>query len=353
MAHPSLRVLLLADTHLGFDDPARPRVVRRRRGPDFFACYERALRPALRREVDLVVHGGDVFYRARVPPSLVRRAMEPLLRVAELGVPVLVVPGNHERSRIPFPLLARHPLLHVFDVPRTVRVDARGVRVALSGFPFARVVDGPAFAALLSRTRWREHDADVRLLCIHQSVEGARVGAHDFTFRRGPDVVPGAAIPHGFAAVLSGHIHRAQVLVTDLAGAPLAAPVLYPGSIERTSYAERFETKGYVTLRIAPGPDGGRLVERLFHPLPARPMHLLELDVDGVDALRLRRHIAARLAGIEPDAVVRVAADGVPRPDAAALLSAPALRTLAPETMTIEVAPPRERFERRRTRAAR
>ena len=28
-----LRILLLADTHLGFDEPRRPRVQRRRRGP--------------------------------------------------------------------------------------------------------------------------------------------------------------------------------------------------------------------------------------------------------------------------------------------------------------------------------
>lgn len=37
-----LRVLLLADTHLGYDMPVRPRVARLRRGPDFFANLELA-----------------------------------------------------------------------------------------------------------------------------------------------------------------------------------------------------------------------------------------------------------------------------------------------------------------------
>jgi hypothetical protein len=41
-----VKVLLLADTHLGFDQPQRPRVERRRRGPDFFANTRRALEPA-------------------------------------------------------------------------------------------------------------------------------------------------------------------------------------------------------------------------------------------------------------------------------------------------------------------
>ena len=89
MTQHSIRILLLADTHLGFDLPFRPRVERRRRGHDFFANTERALEPALRGEVDPVVHGGDLFYRTRVPPALVELALAPLLRVAQAGVIVL------------------------------------------------------------------------------------------------------------------------------------------------------------------------------------------------------------------------------------------------------------------------
>jgi hypothetical protein len=43
-----VRTLFLADTHLGFGLPARPRVERRRCGEDFFAAFELALAPALR-----------------------------------------------------------------------------------------------------------------------------------------------------------------------------------------------------------------------------------------------------------------------------------------------------------------
>src|SRR5262245_37569040 len=55
VAH-SIRILLLADSHLGFDLPTRERVRRRRRGHDFLANYATALEPALAGEVDLVVH---------------------------------------------------------------------------------------------------------------------------------------------------------------------------------------------------------------------------------------------------------------------------------------------------------
>jgi 3',5'-cyclic AMP phosphodiesterase CpdA len=76
------RILLIADTHLGIDLPLRPRVQRRRRGHDFFANLDRALQPALDGEVDAVVHGGDLYYRSRVPAGS-QHAPEILLIVAE------------------------------------------------------------------------------------------------------------------------------------------------------------------------------------------------------------------------------------------------------------------------------
>ncbi len=268
---PVIRLLLLADTHLGIDLPRRPRIVRRRRGHDFFANFERALQAARDHAVHAVVHGGDVFYRSRVPASLVQTGFAPLKRLADDGIPIYVVPGNHERSAIPFPLLAQHPRIHLFDRPRTFAAEWDGVRVALAGFPFERHGVRGAFRTLLDQTGWARAAADVRLLCVHQSVEGATVGVQHYTFRSGDDVVRAADVPAPFAAILAGHIHRHQVLTVDLRGRPLPTPVLYPGSIERTSFAEREEEKGYVLLEVTPGNEpGGALHRWTFHPLPAR-----------------------------------------------------------------------------------
>jgi DNA repair exonuclease SbcCD nuclease subunit len=270
----SIRILLLADSHLGFDLPIRPRVERRRRGNDFLANHRRALEPALRGEVELVVHGGDLFHKPRVPPSLVFQAFEPLLEVAEAGVPVFVVPGNHERARIPHDRFARHPNLHIFREPSTRRVRIGGADVALSGFPYQRRGVRELFPGLLRDTEWEGVDADLRLLSIHHCVEGATVGPSDYTFRNAPDVIRCRDLPGGFAAVLSGHIHRHQILRRDLRGRTLATPVYYPGSVERTAFAEAGEEKGFLILETQPGPDGGKVVREAFHRLPTRPMEV-------------------------------------------------------------------------------
>ena len=139
--------------------------------------------------------------------------------------------------------------------------------VSLSGFPNDRDTIRETFGDLLERSGWQSSSADVRLLVMHQTVEGSSVGPIGFTFRFAPDVIPGRAIPAGFAAVLSGHIHRHQVITRDLRGRALASPVFYAGSTARTSSAERDEAKGYLTMEIAPGSRGGRVAAWTFHEL--------------------------------------------------------------------------------------
>ena len=389
----ALRILLLADTHMGLDLPLRPRVERRRRGLDFLANMRLALEPALNHEADLVVHGGDLLDRGRVPAAVVEMALEPLLEVARAGVPVFLVPGNHERSRIPLHLWTAHPKLHIFHEPGTFVIRVRDCRVALAGFPFDRQAR-TTFSQRVAETHHSiafgdindETNADLRLLCVHQTVEGAQVGPGNYTFRSGADVVRGRDVSPGFAAVLSGHIHRRQVLTHDLGGRPMAAPVFYPGSVERTSFAERDEPKGYVWLefireredpprrtrrregqeearrgegeeampetvrtlggspRSSPcdlgglGGESGWTVRAEFRELPARPMLSLVLQTEGRSAAALAHELRNRLAALPPDAVVRIGLRGPPTPEAPCVLSAARLREWAPSSMNVSVA---------------
>ena len=145
------RILFVSDTHLDFDLPRKPRIARRRRRPDFFDNFNRALEPARRREVDLVIHGGDILYRSRVPAELVHRAFAPLKEIAALGIPVYVVPGNHERSRIPFGLLAQHENVFLFDRTQDLRACAQELS------PRARGVSLRAERGSKLPARGREH----------------------------------------------------------------------------------------------------------------------------------------------------------------------------------------------------
>ena len=329
----AIRILLLADTHLGLDFPIRPRVQRRRRGPDFFERFHQVLDHAKETRPDLVVHGGDLFFRSKLPPSIVDRVYTALLEFARHGIPLILVPGNHERSRLPDSLFLTHPGLHLFESPRTIRFDIRGTKVALSGFPCRRDGVRANFASLLKATGWTEGEADVRLLCLHQAVDGARVGPADFEFRGRADTVRHEEIPEAFLAVLAGHIHRAQVVRSGTQ----SPPVLYPGSTERTSFAEMREEKGFLELSLR-RTDGGAfgLEDPVFNRLPARPMIDLRLPRE-LRANALEAWLGEQVSTVDPDAILRIDAQSPTSPEVAARLTAEFLREQLPESMNFQL----------------
>lgn len=331
----NIRILLCADTHLGFDEPVRPRVEKRRRGPDFFANFQRILDSALDGRVDLVVHGGDLFFRSRVPAQLVDRVYKMLIDFAAKGVPILIVPGNHERSMLPSSLYLNHPNIHVFAEPETKLFEFSGTKVTFSGFPCERKEVRKRFASIVNETEWSTIDADVRFLCLHQAVEGAQVGPSNFTFRKANDVIQMIDLPPEFDAVLAGHIHRRQVLFRDRADGS-AMPVIYPGSIERTSFAEKDEPKGYFVLTVgAPTTIGRRRLDYQFVQLPARPMEDIVIE-NGIDRRGLRAFLQSRLADLDPNSIVRFkCADGVPA-EVRAALTGRFLREACPTTMNYQ-----------------
>jgi exonuclease SbcD len=288
------RVIFCSDTHLGFDHPIRPRSERVQRGPDFFANFQRVLDYAQRTAADLVVHGGDFFFRSRVPAVIVDRAYQMLLEFVACGIPIAIVPGNHERSELPPSLFLNHPLIRVFDRPRTHRFEFDGASLAVSGFPYLRRVRAH-FRTAVEESGSDCVPADHRILCVHHAVDGAVVGPAGFTFHGAADVIAADQLPERINCVLAGHIHRHQVLDHRV-------PVVYCGSIERTSFAERGETKGFCELIFR---RKATVPEVLFHELPTRPM----VDFDG----RGYGSPAALLAAFEvqaalwqPQALVRI-----------------------------------------------
>jgi exonuclease SbcD len=328
-----IRILFLADTHLGFDFPFKPRVQRRRRGPDFFRNFELALEPAHRGEVDLVVHGGDIFYRSKIPARLVDMAFEHLKGIADKGVPVYVVPGNHERSSIPYHVLAAHPNIFIFEQPTSFIRKINGTTISLAGFPFLRHGIRKKFCGILKRTGWQEAQADIQILCMHQSVDGATMGPTNFMFRGGNDVIDIHDIPSGFAAVLTGHMHRHQVLQKDLKGKPVVTPVLYAGAIERTSFAEKKEIKGYITVNI----EDNTRVHWQFQELPTRPMIPFEIDVTGTRGSTFTSWLDEKIKTIPEDSIVRIKICGKLNDEILPIIRAESLRSLAPETMNVDV----------------
>ncbi len=333
----SIKILFLADTHLGIDLPLKPRINRRRRGLDFFKNYELALKPALEKKVDLVIHGGDLYYRSKLPDLLINMAFEPLLKIADLGIPVILVPGNHERSKIRLTLFELHENIFIFTKPEIFKFKIRNCSIQIAGFPCIRKNVRDSFVYIIAQLKLNYTQANISLLCMHQAVEGAQVGPSNYTFRKNHDTIRAVDIPGGFAAILSGHIHRHQVLKFGPNSKPLNTKVFYPGSIERTAFAEKNESKGYIILDIETDGNGGHVKNWKFHELPSRPMIEFEIDNDKFQREEILKEIEKMAEHFKKDSILRIKFSNIDTKMKGSIPGINDIRRVIPETMNVQI----------------
>jgi len=326
-----IRFVFFSDTHLGFDYPIRPRIERRRRGDDFFDNFYYVLSYCIANKVDFVVHGGDLFFRSKLPQIVVDKTYNLVLKFAKHGIKLFIVPGNHERSRLPNSLLFAHPHIFIFDRPRTYVLKLDAATLAISGFPFQREDIRKQFPSLLLKTNYENNHAEIRLLTLHQIIEGATVGPSNYTFRNSSDVIKRQDIPGVFTAVLAGHIHRKQILNCNSQNKTI--PVIYAGSIERTSFAEKDEPKGFFELELCKSSENNWILnKKQFIELPTRPMNDLVID-QYMDAKILKEYLVSKIATVNPNSIVRLSLNDKILPS----LNFTFFREIFPDTMNYQV----------------
>lgn len=293
-----IRILHTADSHIGAELPIRPRLARPRRGDDFLDSFLRVVHVAREERVDLLIHSGDLFDSPRPSARALMAASLPLKELADEGIAVIIVPGNHERSAIPASLFLAHPGIAIVREPCTLAFEIAGARVAVSAMPCIRRGAGGGFAGALDATGWAGIGADVRVLALHQAIDSAVCSPADYRFRAGDDVIARRAIPASFDYVAAGHVHRHQRLAP---AAGLAQQIVYAGSPDRITFAEKDEAKGCVLVAH----DGARIAWR-FVEHEVRPMRVHPLVATARERDRLREEIEGVLSNAPPRAVVQV-----------------------------------------------
>ncbi|MCH7801221.1 MAG: hypothetical protein IIC24_06715, partial [Chloroflexi bacterium] len=135
--------------------------------------------------------------------------------------------------------------------------------------------------------------------------------------------------------VLVGHIHRRQILTRSSEDRNF--PVIYSGSVERTSFAEMDEQKGFYDITFAPDEGGTwRVRETNFHELPTRPMVDLEIGPE-IRFSGLTAFLQGHVANMDENSIVRLRRTGQLDESVRERLSASFLRSVFPPTMSVQV----------------
>lgn len=242
-------LLHLSDTHLGYRAYGAPE-----RTEDFVRAFDEALAVALDRDVDAVVHTGDVTDAVDSRELFPDRIVSRLESLAAADIPFYYILGNHDITDDGQPqdwaveLEANGLATHLDDTPAIVGGDT-----ALYGLDYRDAgwweVPDLEFVA-------PESDGAFTLLCLHQDVRPfAPPGGGECDLSAVLD-----ASPVSFDAVALGHLHRPMERVVD------GVPAFYGGATERLDRADVDREPAVHLLEI----DDGELTRERY-PLPSRP----------------------------------------------------------------------------------
>ena len=291
-------LLHFADLHIGMENYGRldPATGVNRRVLDFLRRFDELIDYGLEREVDLVIFAGDAYKRRAPNPTYQRAFARRVKRLADAGVPVVLLVGNHDLPA----MVQRASSVDIFrtlDVPNVIvgrdervhTIETRRGPVQVATVPY------PVRQRLLAHDEYRglsikELDEALQdivtkniqalaaqltpevpaVLAAHLSISGATYGSErSVMIGRDAVVLKSALADPSWDYVALGHIHKHQSL-NDGA----YPPIVYAGSLERIDFGEEGQPKGFCWVELARGETTWEFVE-----VDARPFVTVRADV--------------------------------------------------------------------------
>ena len=281
----SVQILHCSDTHLDKSFNIANLARAQERKEDLNRNFSAAVDYALRNKPDLFLMTGDIF--DRVSPGNAARILvtERIRQLKEAGISVFLIGGNHDvpklgSQHLAIDVLSSAGLATVFSRSdefegQFLQVDGKSVRIVGKSY-FSQVESQNPLHGLKVPT-----EGDYNLLMIHGSLQGLNV------FSSVPEMVSQNPfrpedIKSGLNYLALGHFHN--YYERDYEG----CKIVNPGSIEKLSWAEINDEKGFVWAELH-----GSNVSTEFVKLDTRPMEkcTLHLSKDEHYSPNLKEHV--------------------------------------------------------------
>jgi DNA repair protein SbcD/Mre11 len=255
---------------------------------DVQEAYARAVDAILEREVDLVIHSGDVFDSVRPATHVIIGFLKQTARItARANIPYLVAAGNHETPRLrtttaalEYSNLVNAYSAHEFEIDYE-QIEVGNITVGVTLVPHGAVANAGAVTP--------ERDADINILVTHGLVPNLEARQHEM----GEANLHSGMLEGAFDYIALGHYHDFHRHKENS---------FYSGATERFSFGEVESRPGFAIVEF----DGGVSVEHV--PIETRPMiDLPKISAREMDASVLTEEIRKRTEDAELEgAIVRL-----------------------------------------------
>lgn len=265
-----MRLLHTGDWHVG-------KAIRgRSREDEFRDALDEVVGIAVQEGVDAALVAGDVYEHRSAAPEADSIVFDVFLRFHEAGIPVVVIPGNHDSAVRLGALgkLLRSIGIHV--APKVLPPDAGGVvevpsrdrseAALVACVPFVPERRFGDAAELFEATEsWYQSYADgmgevlaamaaafrpdrVNVVLAHLFTDGALLGGGEREVSIGMAyAIPPSRLPGDASYVALGHVHKPQ----SVKGSP--APARYAGSLIQLDFGEVEQAKSVSIVDASPG----------------------------------------------------------------------------------------------------
>lgn len=323
-----MKILHCADIHLGSNTYGRidPATGLNTRLLDFQRSFEFMVKRGIEEDIDVFLFCGDAYRTADPTPTQQRTFAECLKPIADRGIPIVMIVGNHDHpvsfgkaSAIDiFGYLSGN--VYVFRKPDKRVIPTKSGPLQLIALPW------PIRSMILSKDEHRRKTpAEVRefieqvyidflqqavaeldpalpaVLAAHLTVQGAEMSGSERTsmIANEPTFTAGQLALPQLDYVALGHIHKFQDRNPD--GRP---PVVYSSSIERITFRECDDQKGFVLVDIDVE-NGQKKTSYTFVETPSRAF--IPIHVDARNSFHPTETIIQAIRTYPcDDAVVRV-----------------------------------------------
>ena len=242
-----MKLLHTGDTHIGYAQYHESQ-----RKDDFINAFQAVIDDAIAKDVDGVVHAGDLFHRSRPGIETLKETFSELRRLKQNDIPFYLIVGNHDGTRETqwSELIEELNIGHYLDYS-----GIKNGRVALYGQDH------------VPKTRHNEltyeftsRDAEMNVLVAHGLFTQFGFGEWDIE-----EIIEQS--PVDFDIVLLGDDHEHQTEHVN------SVPVTYCGSTERTAADQRGD-RGYNIISI-----DGSAIDISHETIDSRPFTYIDFEV--------------------------------------------------------------------------
>lgn len=314
-----MRIAHIADSHVGFSAYRRsdPETGMNQREVDVYRAFERLVDSLISKRPDVVLHSGDLFDSVRPSNRALSVVLQQLLRLSEADIQVVLIAGNHSTPRLRetgsvFRLFEHIKGVHAFYAPGIHRLELGDLTV--TAFPHQD--KGSMVEALQG---WKRGRGRYEVGMLHAGIQGLT----RYSMGEANELNLHSSLLNLEADYIAlGHFHAHEQITEN---------AWYCGSLERLSFAEAGQDKGYMLVDLERG-------RKEFVKLPSRPMYSLgPFKAKGMEAAALQDQLVSALGSVPIEgSIVRLVVDDVP----AALyrsLDLNALRALADKAVHLEL----------------